>query len=188
MKNKIKIYKLVTAKYFPKTHKRAGERTYFRERILLNFGFKPQFNLDLPENYKLHTCRESYKWEERIEEVKAGKAVLVLCEWKEKPYGSRQDNYIAFAAHNVIDALLAAQKIGCRILPAKDLGTQVLEFAGEPEVPYIVSYRGSDLDRKIDFKELAKNDGLSTEDFVDWFENHDCDKPLTIIHFTKFRY
>lgn len=39
-----------------------------------------------------------------------------------------------------------------------------------------------------DFKEVAKNDGLSEEDFADWFKKTPIDKKLIIIHFTSFRY
>lgn len=37
-------------------------------------------------------------------------------------------------------------------------------------------------------KELAKNDGLSIDDFEAWFKNYDLSEPMVIIHFTKFRY
>ena len=40
--------------------------------------------------------------------------------------------------------------------------------------------------------ELAKNDGLSLEDWQEWFKGHEHDtvhdNPLAIIHFTNFRY
>jgi hypothetical protein len=35
---------------------------------------------------------------------------------------------------------------------------------------------------------LSKNDGLSLKDFKDWFKGYDLSKPMTVIHFTKFRY
>jgi len=34
----------------------------------------------------------------------------------------------------------------------------------------------------------AENDGLSEEDFMEWFKNADWSIPHAIIHFTKFRY
>jgi hypothetical protein len=39
---------------------------------------------------------------------------------------------------------------------------------------------------KLDY--LAKNDGLSLDDFKEWFKGYDLSKPLALIHFTKFRY
>ena len=35
---------------------------------------------------------------------------------------------------------------------------------------------------------LAKNDGLSLNDWVGWFGGYDLSEPMAIIHFTKFRY
>lgn len=35
---------------------------------------------------------------------------------------------------------------------------------------------------------LAKNDGLSLEDFKAWFKGADLSEPMAIIHFTPFRY
>ena len=36
--------------------------------------------------------------------------------------------------------------------------------------------------------EIALNDGLSFEDWENWFKNYDLAQPMAIIHFTKFRY
>lgn len=35
---------------------------------------------------------------------------------------------------------------------------------------------------------LVQNDGLSLNDWVDWFGGYDLSEPMAIIHFTKFRY
>lgn len=43
---------------------------------------------------------------------------------------------------------------------------------------------GKYIDREI----LANNDGLSKEDWQEWFRGYDLSKPMAIIHFTKFRY
>ena len=37
-------------------------------------------------------------------------------------------------------------------------------------------------------EKLAKNDGLSLEDFKEWFNGYDLSNPMAIIHFTPFRY
>ena len=37
-------------------------------------------------------------------------------------------------------------------------------------------------------EELAKNDGLSLEDFTAWFKGYDLSETMAIIHFTPFRY
>jgi hypothetical protein len=40
----------------------------------------------------------------------------------------------------------------------------------------------------MEISELAKNDGLSENDFCEWFRKYDLSKPMAIIHFTNFRY
>lgn len=39
-----------------------------------------------------------------------------------------------------------------------------------------------------DCPDIAKNDGLSKEDFKEWFKKTDTTKPMAIIHFSSFRY
>jgi len=68
-------------------------------------------------------------------------------------------------------------------LTAEDgVGIQKLEFVsnklGLPRIGIVYQ-------RKY---ELASNDGLSFEDWEDWFKDYDLSKPMAIIHFTKFRY
>jgi hypothetical protein len=40
----------------------------------------------------------------------------------------------------------------------------------------------------LSLSDVAKNDGLSLQDFKDYFKGYDLSEPLAIIHFTKFRY
>lgn len=40
----------------------------------------------------------------------------------------------------------------------------------------------------LTLKQIAENDGLTVEDWKAWFTGMTFDKPLPIIHFTKFRY
>lgn len=42
--------------------------------------------------------------------------------------------------------------------------------------------------QRIELPLLAQNDGLSFNDWFNWFIGYDLSKPLAIIHFTKFRY
>ena len=37
-------------------------------------------------------------------------------------------------------------------------------------------------------EDLAENDGLSFENWADWFKDYDLKQPMAIIHFTNFRY
>lgn len=67
-------------------------------------------------------------------------------------------------------------------LRADGVGIQRLEFVnGKLGLPRI----GIVYQRK---NEIALNDGLSFEDWENWFKNYDLAQPMAIIHFTKFRY
>jgi len=35
---------------------------------------------------------------------------------------------------------------------------------------------------------IARNDGLSFDDFEEWFKDYDLSKPMAIIHYSDFRY
>jgi hypothetical protein len=35
---------------------------------------------------------------------------------------------------------------------------------------------------------IAKNDGLTKEDFTAWFKPYNLSEPMAILHFTNFRY
>lgn len=161
----MKTYVLLVSRTFPKGHKREGEGTFFVEKILAALGFS---YLNDENIKKPHTCRKNYElWAKRIKEVQEGKAVLSLRYWSEKPYRSKQ---VEFA---VLD---------------KDsgVGVQKLLF-GINDLLYPVAGEGIWL-RGLNLENLAKNDGLSIEDFKDWFKNYDLSKEMCIIQFTEFRY
>lgn len=149
---KKKTYVLTLSKAFPKTHKRAGEPTEFREKLL--------------KKEKIHTIRANYElWRKRIAEVRAGRAVLSVRQWTGKPYASPQEEIARLTAENSV-------------------GIQKLCFPNR--LTALVDYPERKL--SVDFKLLAKNDGLSLADWCDWFRHYDLSKPLAIIHFTNFRY
>ena len=69
-----------------------------------------------------------------------------------------------------------------RLTKEDGVGIQRLEFVnGKLGLPRI----GIVYQRK---NEIALNDGLSFEDWENWFKNYDLAQPMAIIHFTKFRY
>lgn len=149
---KKKTYVLTLSKAFPKTHKRAGEPTEFREKLL--------------KKEKIHTIRANYElWRKRIAEVRAGRALLSVRQWTGKPYASPQEEIARLTAENSV-------------------GIQNLCFPNR--LTALVDYPERKL--SVDFKRLAKNDGLSLADWCDWFRHYDLSKPLAIIHFTNFRY
>jgi hypothetical protein len=205
MKTKIKVYKLCISEYFPKTHKRAGEPTFFAYKIGRALKGKEHFHESANELsdpfFKLHTLRVNYElWQKRIAEVKAGKAILVMFEWKGKPYHSRQHDLFIFSMQNELYRenpdlwnFIADYTIlnhdDCLQISAKNLSVQKLLISKEP-----TGLLGTLLDennyteRHIAPDKIANNDGLSFDDFKDWFKKHDCSNLISIIHWTDFKY
>jgi len=163
----MKTYVLIVSRVFPKTHKRAGEPTNFREKIL--------------EGEKIHTIRANFHlWAKRVEEVQRGEAIIAIRYWSGKPYNSKQLRI-------------------CELDKYSGVGMQELRFEYNRAEDH--DYEGYDINQPllyprfcwekyhdINIIELAKNDGLSLDDFKEWFKGYDLSKPLALIHFTKFRY
>lgn len=116
---------------------------------------------------KLHTIRTNYElWAKRVKEVQAGDAIISLRYWSGRPYNSDQVELIRFTH---------AFGIGVQKIVSWDSGLVFFESDKGAPVP-------------IDIKTLAANDGLSLEDFEEWFKKADFEKPMAIIHFTQSRY
>jgi len=179
----MKTYVLTVSRYFPKTHKRAEDPTYFVEKILseqISCGLISRsevkkhepfsvliFNTDEP---KIHTCRANYDlWKKRIDNVSIGEAILSVRYWSGKPYNSKQVEI-------------------CQLNKDSGVGVQRLTFQHDRDGIYGLKYPIISRTHFGDIKILAANDGLSLEDFKEWFKGYDLTKPMAIIHFTKFRY
>jgi hypothetical protein len=169
----MKTFVLTFSRTFPKTHKRSGEETYFHEKILANediyFASDAFSEFDIAGfEPKIHTIRSNYQlWKHRIEHIQKGEAILSLRYWSEKPYRSKQ---IAF----------------CRLDKDSGIGVQQLDWTIDNSAdnrPLLF-----DSCKIIDLDELSKNDGLSLNDFKEWFKNYDLSKSMAIIHFTEMRY
>ncbi|MCE5332724.1 MAG: hypothetical protein LLF95_11380 [Bacteroidales bacterium] len=179
-------YRIPVAVTFPAIHKRKGEPTYFKEKILkaikrnvcnsrdneigsscLSCDGRYEFQEYCLVEPKLHTCRSSLLWIKRFEKINRGEAVLELYYWSGKPYNS-------------------TPVVICQLGKDDGIGVQKIQFQKEFfNTNWIVG--------QIDFpdqllKTVATNDGLSLEDFKEWFRKYDLSKPMAIIHFTKFRY
>lgn len=162
----MKTYVITLSRCFLANQKRAGEETHFKDKFLLGQGLT---DYDIPSMAKLHTIRANYPlWEKRIKEVQEGHAVLSIRQWMGKPYRSKQVEIARLTADNGI-------------------GIQKLSFYKDKDgVPSLKFFdiNGKYIDREI----LANNDGLSKEDWQEWFKDCDLSKPMAVIHFTKFRY
>ena len=169
----MKTHVLLVSRTFPKGHKREGDPTYFVEKTLNNGDILPTSDVLIEWEIvgfdpKIHTCRKNYElWAKRIKEVQEGKAILSLRYWSDKPYRSKQ---VEFAVLDK-DSGVGVQKLLFRI---NDL---LYPIAGDG-IWFSV----------LNLENLSKNDGLSIDDFKDWFKNYDLSKEMCIIQFTKFRY
>ena len=162
----MKTYVITLSKRFPTGHNRAGEPTHFWEKFIKgrdNYSciYRDFWETTIP---KIHTIRANYPlWKKRIAEVERGEACLSIRQWTGKPYRSKQVEIV-------------------RLTKEDGVGIQRLEFVnGKLGLPRI----GIVYQRK---NEIALNDGLSFEDWENWFKNYDLAQPMAIIHFTKFRY
>lgn len=192
---KKKVYVLVISKYFPAYHPKAGEETHFMSKILLNFDkvvMQDEYGNQFPSNDshdskcaaaivremgfepKLHTIRNSYAlWAARAEKINRGEAVLSLRQWSGKPYRSKQEEF------------LRLEKIKVQQIRILKVPLIVVPYGTHPIFGKVENCFPFDLD------ELAKNDGLSTDDFRAWFQ---MDRKMfqfdgCIIHFTEnFKY
>ena len=161
----MKTYVLTVSRVFPKTHARSGEPTYFREKILIG--------------EKLHTIRANYHlWKKRIDEVNAGEAILSVRYWSGKPYNSKQLRIVEFDK----DSGVGVQKlIGMDLQYGMGFVLHNEYKDEKSEIEFSITHN-------IQVHALATNDGLSLEDFREWFRKYDLSKPMAIIQFTKFRY
>lgn len=108
---------------------------------------------------KIHTIRGNFKeWEKRIKKVQDGTAVLSIKQWTSVPYNS-------------IQVKLFERE--------ENIGIQMLEYI---DGKFIVDGK-----TEVEIETLAKNDGLSVQDFKDWFQVFPT-SPMAVVHFTKFRY
>lgn len=164
----MKTYVITLSRCFPAKHSKAGEPTLFREAFYAGLIFNRSSEC-IYVRPKLHTIRANYPlWEKRIKEVQAGNAVLSVRQWSGKPYRSKQVEI-------------------ARLTSANGVGIQKLSF--DKDKDGVASLRYFNINGKyIDRETLANNDGLSKEDWQEWFRGYDLSKPLAIIHFTRFRY
>ena len=174
----MKTYIICLSKAFPSSHPMKGKPTDFKMAMLsallcakccIRKKSMCMGECVASAYIKRHTVRANYPlWAKRIAEVQRGEAVLSVRQWSGRPYMSKQETI----------ALLTAQD---------GIGIQMLKFL--PDADGCILWNQFVIDnRYADIKNVANNDGLSLEDWREWFRNYDLTKPLAIIHFTSFRY
>lgn len=180
----MKTYVITLSERFPATHPRKGEPTYFKEKFeqaqAITKAGKSPCVLPYPDfiEPKYHTIRTNYRlWAFRFAKINTGQACLSIRVWSGKPYRSKQVEI-------------------ARLTKEDGIGLQALEFlefdpAFKPGI-WIVGKTYEQSQKLI----LAKNDGLSFDDWNAWFFGkkkngkplHDLSQTMAIIHFTSFRY
>jgi len=124
-------------------------------------GLSTDFVNAISKLIKIHTIRSNYElWKKRADKINNGEAILSVRCWTGKPYQSKQREVFSF------------EKIGVEKLQRDNL----------------LGWFIDDVDSDYTTKDFAKNDGLSVEDFKEWFKGKNFNEPKAIIHFTNFRY
>lgn len=160
-------YYLTLSQVFPSTHSRAGEPTDFEAAF--HSGQPLPKERTFCKFKKLHTIRANYDfWAKRFEKIAKGEAVLSIRQWVGKPYGKG-----------------STQREIARLTREDGIGLQQLRFTVGMDCQRVALINGITLPS---LRVLANNDGLSLEDWNDWFSGYDCSKPMAIIHFTNYRY
>ena len=160
-------YYLTLSKVFPKGHNKFPLPTFFEDAVLAATTLKNSSNF----SPKIHTIRANYDfWAKRFEKIAAGEACLSIRQWVGTPYakGSTQREIV-------------------RLTREDGIGIQKLELVRE-RCGSQERWTGYLPGGHATFDVLARNDGLSLDDWISWFRNYDLSKPMAIIHFTKFRY
>lgn len=158
MSEEKKTYVLILSKSFPLTHSKARKETGFPRKV--------------KDGLKIHTIRRNYElWEDRIKEIQKGEAVLSIRTWSGKPYekGSHQIELKRLSK----DDGVGIQKI--EVFRSKKGVMESYVFTPDNTLP-------------LDIDQLAANDGLSREDWEEWFKDSLHRDRHAVIHFTPFRY
>ncbi len=125
------------------------------------------FEGKLKSGKKIHTIRLNAKgvWNKRFHDIESGRKYLSVREWTGRPYDSLQREFAQY------------EKIGLQKI--------AMSYGSDDVYPRIWID-----DKEVTVQQVAANDGLSIEDFVDWFFGKSKSNTFdgVVIHFTDFRY
>ena len=130
-------------------------------------GMPTGFEEKLKKGSKIHTIRKNKNgiWDRWCADINSGRKYLSVREWSDKPYNSQQRELIRL----------------------EDIGLQkvTMTYGCDDALPQIWID-----DKKVSIEEVAKNDGLTVNEFVEWFFGNNSDNVFdgVVIQFTKFRY
>jgi hypothetical protein len=139
-------------------------------KTAIHAGKPTRFKQQLLEGRKIHTCRGRYDgWALNIDKVNDKGYVLSVREWDGKPYGRGVRQKVIREYHKA-----GYQRFTMRY----DRATGELKCVIDGK-------------RFTDIEALARNDGMTVEEFKDWFFGQGLNRSAysgIIIHFTDFRY
>ncbi len=125
------------------------------------------FEDKLKSGEKIHTIRYNAKdvWDERYKGIEHGRKYLSVREWTGRPYNSEQREFARY------------DKIGLQYIRMKR------------DTPGTIPQVWVD-GKSVPIEEVARHDGLSLADFIEWFFGGDKADTFegVVIHFTDFRY
>lgn len=177
---------MLSKTFFPQ-HYRAGQPTGFAELVR--------------KGVKRHTCRANYDyWKDRIATLQKRNGTLSLRQWSGKPYekGSHTERILDVPA-----SMVEVQRLVLMRTPSEDIEPTYEEHDGTFVRVQGYEYTAEVEGHPCDVGTIAKNDGLSLEDFKAWFnpvfdeyeaKGGEASEPkrtaltFAIIHFTTFRY
>ena len=122
---------------------------------------------NLTDGVKIHTVRGNAgnTWGKRCQDVMQGRKYLSVRQWTGRPYNSKQEEIARF------------DKIGLQKI--------TMTYSSEDAVSrcWVDGHR-------VPVEMVAANDGLTTEDFVNWFFGRNPENIFegVVIQFTDFRY
>ena len=97
------------------------------------------------------------------------RSVLSVRYWSGKPYRSQQIESFVFDKTD-------------------NIGLEKIEFDTDKDDVPCLKYPLINNNFQPSIYSVSENDGLSLQDFKEWFKNYDLNEPMAIIHFTSFRY
>lgn len=125
-------------------------------------GQPTNFEMKIKAKDKLHTIRPNYEaWKKKIEKVKNGESELIVEQWSGLPYRSSPELLFKYDDKDDIE---------------------VSKLTFEEGKGFVVND-----EIFVSVEVLAKNDGLTVQEFQDWFKIIPTE-PMAIIHLTGFRY
>lgn len=130
-------------------------------------GEATDFEAKVKDGRKIHTIRYNGNdaWAKRYKDIKEGRKYLSLRQWTGRPYNSEQRE------------IAKVEKIG--------LQKVTMTYSSVDSLPQVW------IDGKPqDIEAVAKNDGMTVEEFVDWFFGNSKENIFegVVIQFTDFKY